>query len=100
MTDEVPAQIVVNPSPAGDQAATATRDVLLILAALPAFIALLGKRDVIQVVNFLSSVDGLPIVSLIIVPGVIAWRQWLARRNKARMVTVAEAAPNRVAVVK
>lgn len=97
MTEETP--IVVNPSPAKDQIATATRDAALLLAALPALIALLGKRDVIGIVNYLASAEGSTVLGMIVAAGVVAWRQIIARRKKAELVTVAEAAPNRVAVV-
>lgn len=97
MTDKTP--IIVNPSPAKDQIATATRDVALLLAALPALIALLGKRDVIGIVNYLASAEGSTVLGMIVAAGVVAWRQIIARRKKTELVTVAEAAPNRVAVV-
>lgn len=97
MSDSEP--IVVNPNPAKDQIATATRDVALLLAALPALIALLGKRDVIGIVNYLASAEGSTVLGMLVAAGVVAWRQIIARRKKAELVTVAEAAPNRVAVV-
>lgn len=94
-----PTPIIVNPNPAKDQIATATRDIALLLAALPALIALLGKRDVIGIVNYLASAEGSTVLGMIVAAGVVAWRQVIARRKKAELVTVAEAAPNKVAVV-
>lgn len=98
MSEETP--IIVNASPAKDQIATATRDVALLLAALPALIALLGKRDVIGIVNYLASAEGSTVLGMIVAAGVVGWRQWLARRKKAQLVTVAASAPDRVAIVK
>lgn len=97
MTEETP--IVVNPSPVKDQIATATRDVALILAAIPALIALLGKRDVIGIVNYLASAEGSAVLGMLVAAGVVIWRQLLARRANAKLKIVAEAAPNRVAFV-
>jgi len=97
MTEETP--IVVNPSPVKDQVMTATRDVALILAAIPALIALLGKRDVIGIVNYLASAEGSAVLGMLVAAGVVIWRQLLARRANAKLKIVAEAAPNRVAIV-
>lgn len=97
MTEETP--IIVNPSPAKDQIATATRDVALLLAALPALIALLGKRDVIGIVNYLASAEGSTVLGMIVAAAVVGWRQLLARKKKAELVTVAASAPDQVAVV-
>lgn len=97
MTEETP--IIVNPNPAKDQIATATRDVALLLAALPALIALLGKRDVIGIVNYLASAEGSTALGMIVAAAVVVWRQVIARRKKAELVTVAASAPDRVAVV-
>lgn len=91
--------IIVNPNPAKDQIATATRDVALILAALPALIALLGKRDVIGIVNYLASAEGSTVLGAIVAAGVLVWRQFIARQKKAELVAVATAAPDQVAVV-
>lgn len=98
MTEETP--IIVNPNPAKDQIATATRDVALLLAALPALIALLGKRDVIGIVNYLASAEGSTVLGMIVAAGVVAWRQNHARRKKAELVTVAASASDQVAVIK
>lgn len=97
MTEPTP--IIVNPSPAKDQIATATRDVALLLAALPALIALLGKRDVIGIVNYLASAEGSTVLGMIVAAVVVGWRQILARKKKAELVTVARDASDRVAVV-
>ncbi|MET0363014.1 MAG: hypothetical protein ABW169_00030 [Sphingobium sp.] len=97
MTEQTP--IVVNPSPVKDQVMTATRDITLILAAIPALIALLGKRDVIGIVNYLASAEGSAVLGMLVAAGVVVWRQLLARRANAKLQIVAEAAPNRVAIV-
>lgn len=96
---DVQEPIVVNPSPAASQTATASRDVLLLVAALPALIAVFGTRDVKQIVDFIASAQFAPVLGLIVGGVVVVWRQINARRKKAELVTVAEAAPNSVAVV-
>lgn len=97
MPDEKP--IVINPSPAADQGGAATRDFLLIISVLPAAIAVLGTRDVKQIVDFISSAQFAPVLGLIIGAGTLAWRQIVTRNKKKESVTIAEAAPNSAAVV-
>lgn len=91
--------MVVNASPAGDQAGSALRDVTLIVGALPTLIAVLGTRDVKQVVDFIASAEFAPVLGLLVSLAVVAWRQWKARHNKAKLVTLANAAPDAVATV-
>lgn len=92
--------VVVNPSPVADQVGTIMRDLALILAALPALLAVLGTRDVKQIVGFLSSTEFAPVLGVLVTGGVLLWRQLIARRAKAELVTVATAAPDSVAVIK
>lgn len=97
--EEVEKPVVVNPSPVADQTATAARDWLLVLSALPALIAVLGTRDVKQIVDFIAGTQFAPALGVIIGAAVLLWRQVIARRAKATLVTVATAAPDHVAQV-
>jgi Flp pilus assembly protein TadB len=92
--------IVVSPSAAGVQASTGSRDLLLLVAALPALVAVLGTRDVVKIVAWLGSEPGLAFVGLILALGTTAYRQWLARRKHAETVTIARSADDSVAVIK
>lgn len=92
--------VVVSPSPVSDQVGTGTRDLLLIVAALPALVAVFGTRDITQIVNWIASQQGLSFLGLAIAVGTGAYRQWLARRKHTDLKTVAAAAPDSVGVVK
>lgn len=94
MTEQTPPlPIEVRASPARDQASTGLRDVLIIVGALPALLALLGKRDVMGIIDWLASEPGL---TAIVALGAIVtpiWRQWLARRAHAKSVALADTSP-------
>jgi len=91
--------IVVSPSPAATQAGTGTRDFLLLVAALPALMAVLGTRDVKQIVDWLAGQQGLTFLGLAIAIGTPIWRQWLARRKHANELKMATSADDAVAKV-
>jgi hypothetical protein len=97
-TPSKPIEVPASPAPA--QTATGARDMLLLIAALPALVAVLGTRDVKQIIDWLASEPGLAFVGLLIAIGTPIWRQWLARRTHAEQVKMATVAPDRVAVVK
>lgn len=92
--------IEVAVSPAGAQASTAARDVALILAILPALIAVIGQRDLIALIRFIGSTEFAPVLGLIVAAAVPLWRQWLARRKHANDLKMAKSADDSVAVVK
>ncbi len=96
--DETP--VVVNPSPVRDQASTATRDVLLVVSALPALLAVVGTHDVVQITAYIASVQFAPALGIITTATIIAWRQLHARRKKAELVKITTSAPDAVAVLK
>lgn len=97
-TPDKPIEVAASAAPA--QTATGARDILLLVAALPALVAILGKRDVKQLIDWLASEPGLAFVGLVIALGTAGWRQWLARRTHAEQLKMASATPDRVAVVK
>jgi hypothetical protein len=92
--------IEVPASPVGGQTATGSRDILILLAALPALIAVLGTRDVSTIVAYIGSSEFAPALGLLIAGGTVAWRQWLARRKHANELKMAKSADDSVAVVK
>lgn len=92
--------VVVPASPVGDQAGTAGRDILLLLSALPALIAVLGTHDVTRIVAYLGSADFAPVLGILVTAGTLLWRQWIARKRHTNDVKVASAAPNSIAIVK
>lgn len=92
--------VVVPASAASDQAGTAARDILLLVSALPALVAVLGTHDVTKIVAYLGSADFAPVLGIAVTAGTLAWRQWIARKRHTNDVKVASAAPDTVAVVK
>ncbi|MCP3731995.1 hypothetical protein M9978_16340 [Sphingomonas sp. MG17] len=97
-TPDKPIEVSASPAPA--QTATGARDILLLVAALPALVAILGKRDVKALIDWLASEPGLAFVGLLLAIGTAAYRQWHARRTHAEQLKMAEATPDRVAIVK
>jgi hypothetical protein len=92
--------IVVPESPTGTQVATGTRDILLIVAALPALVAVLGTRDVKQIVDWFAGQEGLAFVAVMIAVGTPLWRQWNARRKHADLKLLETKVPDSIAVKK
>ena len=92
--------IEVPPTPGGIQAATGSRDILLLVAAIPALVAVLGTRNVKDIVDWFAGEQGLAFLGLLIAIVTPLWRQWLARRKHANDVKMAKSADNRVAVIK
>jgi hypothetical protein len=101
MTDEVqtPPPLQVVDSTAKEQGGAAVRDIALVLAAVPALLAFLGKRDFIGMVTWLSSVEGLPALGVVVTAAVLIWRQLVTRWSKRKLITTAMSADDRVAVV-
>lgn len=96
---ETPPPIQVVDSTAKEQAGAATRDLALVLAAIPALLAFLGQRDFIGLVRWLSSVEGLPALGVVVGAGVLVWRQVITRLSKRKLITVATHADDSVAQV-
>ena len=91
--------IVVNASPVGLQAGTFARDAMLVLAALPTLVAVIGRRDLVEIVNYLGSAEFAPAAGVIVTAGVLVWRQLLARRAKATQLTLARAKPAQIQII-
>lgn len=98
--DETPKPIEVPASPVGTQAATGSRDFLLLVAALPALVAVLGKGNVKDIVDWFASEPGLAFLALVIAIVTPLWRQWLARRKHAQDLKMAKNVDDDIAIVK
>ncbi|MBX9816063.1 MAG: hypothetical protein K2X76_15300 [Sphingomonas sp.] len=91
--------IVLNTSPAALQAGTLVRDSMLVLAALPALVGVLGRGDVIGIVNYLGSQEFAPAAGVLLTGGVLLWRQLLARKAKRVELALALARPSEIKIV-
>lgn len=100
LTPPVEQPVTVSRSPVPEQTGTAVRDILLIVSAVPALIAVLGTRDVVKIVAYVSSVEFAPVLGVIVGAAVLGWRQLIARRNTAVKVTMAEQLPESKAQVR
>jgi len=98
MTQDTP--IVVNPSLSATAGGTILRDMLVIVAALPILVKLIGARDLRGILDWLASNDGATVLAVIVPLAVSGWRAWRATKQKTKLVTLAEAAPDSMAVVK
>lgn len=101
MTDEIqtPPPIQITDSTAKEQGGAGMRDFMLVVAALPALIAVFGKGDVIAAVNYIASAEFAPVLGVVAVAGVAIWRQFITRWSKQKLITTGEAAPNNVSQV-
>ena len=99
ITPPVDTPITVSASPASAQAGTAARDILLIVSAIPALMAVLGTRDLARIIAYISSVEFAPVLGVIVTASVLVWRQFIARRNNAVQVTLADKLPDSEAKV-
>lgn len=86
MTEPTP--IVVNPNPLPTQAWVAVRDVLKVAGGV------LVTRGLVTDAQLETLVGAVLVVAPII------WAQYRARRDKAKMTLLAQAAPNSVGVVR
>lgn len=100
MTDTVQTPIVVNPSTVPDVTGTVLRDIAIVAAAFPIVVKLVGARDLTGLLQWLQSSDGATVMAIVLPLIVSGWRAWQNRARKTALVTVAEAAPNTVAIVK
>lgn len=96
---ETPPPIQVTDSTAKEQGGAGARDLMLLVAALPALVAVLGKGDVIAIVNFIASAEFAPALGVLAVAAVGIWRQIITRRSKQKLITTALSADNSVAQV-
>lgn len=92
--------IEVAASPAADQASTGGRDLILLVAALPALIAVLGTHDVGQIVDWFAGQQGLAFLGLAAAIATPLWRQWLARRKHADLKAIEEKVDNTIVKLK
>lgn len=100
MTETVDTPIVVNPNSTPDVTKTVLHDVAIVAAAFPILVKLVGARDLTGLLQWLQSSDGATVLAIIVPAVLAAWRGWRTRQRKAALVTMAQAAPNNVAIVK
>lgn len=102
MSDNETPQIIVNASPAVDQAQSAIRTVLLVVSAVTAIATLASKRDLAGFILYVQSNEFLQVASIIVTAGTFAWSQWKARHRAKQLAAVAAdpRVPDAVATLK
>ena len=102
MVDEVSPDkqpIVVNPSATSDMITTAIRQLALVFGGFVTIAGFFHGHSLRAVVTWATSDDFGPFLTAILTVFAFAWGQFRTWRNKRRMVTAANAAPDSVAVV-
>lgn len=74
----------VKPVPA--VAGTMTRDVLVVLAALPILVKLIGARDLTAILHWLQSSDGATFLAIVLPVLASGWRAWWSYRKEQRLL--------------
>jgi hypothetical protein len=98
MPDDKP--IIVYDRAIQDLIVTGLRYLVTITGGVSAVLGLLGTRDLVGLIVYFRSTDGLALIGAFVAIGTTAYGAWKAYHNKTKLVTVAEAAPDNVAVVK
>jgi len=97
MTEPTP--IVVNASAAPAIAGTLARDVLVIAAALPILIKLIGAHDLTAILQWLQSSDGATFLAIALPILASGWRALLSLRAKQTTAQIADHVDDSIAVV-
>lgn len=91
--------IVVNPSPISAQALSAARVAVMIVAAITSVMGFLDRGDLAGLILYLQSDAFLPALAALIGLATFVWSQIRTRREQAKKVIMADAAPNNIARV-
>lgn len=89
----------VNPSAIMAQAPVLLRQVTLVLGGVAAVLGFVSTHDLAGLVAYLQSEQFVPIFVALSGAASLAWGQVKAHRDRVRLVTIAKAAPDSVAVV-
>lgn len=74
----------IKPAPA--VAGTLVRDVLVVVAALPILIKLIGARDLNSILHWLQSSDGATFIAVVAPLIASGWRAWSSYRTKQALL--------------
>ena len=74
----------VKPVPA--VAGTMTRDFLIVLAALPILVKLIGARDLTALLQWLQSSEGATFLAIILPIVASGWRAWWSYRKEQKLL--------------
>ena len=95
-------QIVVNGSPATDQATAAIRNVLLVVSVATALTGIASKRDLAGFIVYVQSSEFITAFSIVVGAATFAWGQWKTRHRSVQLTNIAldPRVPDEVVAVK
>ncbi len=96
---ETPAPMIVNPSAVPEAAGTVARDALIVVAAFPIIVKLVGARDLSGLLSWLQSSDGATFLAIVAPILLAAWRSRRSIKARAALVTIARKVDDSVAIV-
>lgn len=85
--------IEINPSAVAAHVPVLIRQVLLVVGGIIAAIGFLSRRDMAGLWNYLQTDEFLTVAATAVTLGTLAWGQWKAHKDRARLVTIAQSAP-------
>lgn len=91
--------VIVNPSAVPVVAGVVTRDILIVVAALPILVKLVGARDLTAILQWLQSSDGATFLAIVVPVLVSAWRTTLSLRRKREIVEIGMNPDNKGVIV-
>jgi len=92
--------IIVNDRAIRDFIVTALRYIATIVGGVSAVFGLMASRDLVGLILYFNGAEGLALIGAIVAIGTTIYGAWKAYSNKTKLVTVAHAADDDVAVVK
>ena len=92
-------QYQINPSALAAHIPVLIRQVLLVVGGVIAAVGFLSRHDMAGLWAYLQTDEFATIAATAVTLGSLAWGQWKAYKDRARLVTIAQSAPDNVAVV-
>jgi len=89
----------INPSAIAAHVPVLLRQVLLVVGGVIAAVGFLSRRDMAGLWAYLQTDDFATVAATAATLGTLAYGQWKAHKDRARLVAIAESAPDAVAVV-
>jgi hypothetical protein len=92
--------IIVSDNPGLAALITLTRNIGIVIGAIPLIVAMFGRRDANEIVAWVQSSDAAQLGGAIGAIGLTIYGAWKAYHNRQKLVVAADAADDAVAIVK
>lgn len=90
---------VISPSVLPAAGGAVLRDLLVIIAAIPIVVSLIGAHDLTGLLAWVRSSDGATVLAILLPIVASGWRAVMAARRKSKTVTYARSASDDVVIV-